>query len=95
MYGMLTWGQNSNSFNIPWKLTDRNRDGLIEHSRWLIYAVKVYISLMFAYLNWAVVQVALRRADGIGAWFMPVFLGGILVLLVRFYLRGKEIADLS
>lgn len=92
MFLTFSVGQNSDKFNIPWKLTDKNKDALIKHCRTLLWAVKMHISLSLAYLQWRVVETALGKADGLGIWFAPVFLGAIAAILAWFFIRGAKIA---
>lgn len=92
LYIVLSVGQNSKKFNIPWKLTESNRDALIAHCRRLIWAIKVHVLIVFSYLEWAAVQVAIGSMDTIGVWFGPVFLGGIFGLIAWFFVKGKKIA---
>ena len=95
MYISLSFGEASNRFNIPWKLTDENKEALLAHCRKLLWLMKVHTSALLAYIQWKAAETALSRADGLGAWFAPVFLGGMFLIIGWFYARGVQLAKNS
>lgn len=95
VYVSLSFGEASNRFNIPWKLTDANREALLAHCRKLLWLMKVHTSALLAYIQWKAAETALGRADGLGSWFAPVFLGGTFLIIGWFYARGVQLARSS
>lgn len=93
MYGMLTAGQIYGNPNLPWKLTENNKEQLVKLSEKLLWWMKILTSIMFAYVQYAVVETAMKRADGLGAWFAPVFIGSIFLSLALFFWKGNQIAS--
>jgi len=91
LYLLLSAGRASGKFNLPWKLNDANRDQLVELCREFLWTSNVLVSAMLAYLQWAMIQIALHRMEGVGAWFTPVFIGGMLLLHVVYFVRGQRI----
>lgn len=90
LYGAMSFAVWLRSYNFPWRITEDNREESIGIAQQLMNRLKLFLSVTLLYLNWAVVQVALNRLDGIGVWFAPVFIGGIFLLIAMFYSQGSK-----
>ena len=51
LYGNLTFAEKSNRFNMPWKITEQNRDELFSMARNLMFTLKLELSALIAYLE--------------------------------------------
>jgi uncharacterized membrane protein len=92
LYVMLRIGESSNRFNLPWQITDSNREQMLELCRRLMFVMRTQTSILIAYLQYAMVETAMHRMDGLGVWFAPAFIGGITATLILFFLKGKRVA---
>lgn len=72
-------------------LTKENVRNQYLNARLMINILKNIITLVFVYLTWKDVQIALDNDHSLGAWFMPVFLTVILVPLIYFIIRSFQI----
>lgn len=61
-------------YNYPWLITEKNAAAQYHLARTMIGALKAEIVLIFAYLQWQTIQVALGKAEGLGIAFLPAFL---------------------
>jgi hypothetical protein len=87
----LTFAEKSNRFNMPWKITEQNREVLFSMARNLMFTLKLELSALIAYLQIAVVETALKHMDGLGPWFVPVFLGSIFITIGLFFVQGTKV----
>lgn len=91
MYVVLSVGQlYPKDPNVPWKITEQNRQKTREMARGLIGNLKAFILWAFAYIQFVQVQVALNQVDGLGVWFAPVFIGGVFGFIIDFFVRGRK-----
>lgn len=86
----MTFAEKSNRFNMPWKITEQNREVLFSMARNLMFTLKLELSALIAYLQIAVVETALKHMDGLGPWFVAVFLGSIFSPLDSFLCRARK-----
>lgn len=91
LYVNLTFAERSNRFNMPWKITDQNREALFSLARNLMFTLKLDLSALIAYLQIAVVETALKHMNGLGPWFAPVFLGSIFFTIGLFFVQGSRV----
>ncbi|MGH7596447.1 MAG: DUF1648 domain-containing protein [bacterium] len=76
-------------YNYPWPITEQNAATQYHLARTMIGAFKAEIVLIFVYLQWQTIQVALGKAEGLGVAFLPIFLilifGTIGIYFVKAY----------
>lgn len=76
-------------YNYPWSITEENAATQYHLARTMLGALKAEIVLLFAYLQWQVIQAAFRESEGLGMAFLPIFLillfGTIGVYFVKAY----------
>ncbi len=60
-------------------------------ARNLMFTLKLELSALIAYLQIAVVETALKRMDGLGPWFVPVFLCSIFITIGLFFVQGTKV----
>ena len=78
-------------FNYPVTITPQNAIKQYTMGTRLIRYIKMILVWMFFYINWAVIQSANHPGQGLGLWFMPVFLAVIFIpITVYFILSYKK-----
>ena len=68
-------------YNYVVTITEENAARQYLSSRMLLTFVFTEISVAFLFLQWQSVQVAFSRANGLGIWFLPVFLTVLFVTI--------------
>ncbi len=56
----------------------------------LLRYLKVAIVLMFFFISYKTVMVAQANSSGLGIWFLPVFLGIILIPLIIYFILAQR-----
>lgn len=74
--------------NYMVSLNDENIEFQYKNSRLLLNVMKNMILVLFTYLNWKTVQVALGKADSLGLGFLPVFLILTFAPMIFFIIRS-------
>ena len=77
-------------FNYPVTITPANARKQYTLGIRLIRYLKLVIVLMFFFISYGTVQTALGIASGLGIWFLPVFLGIILVPIVIYFFLAYQ-----
>ncbi len=78
-------------FNFTVKITPQNALKQYTMAIRLIRYLKVVIIWLFFYISYATVRVVAKEDSGLGAWFMPITLAGILVpVIVYIILAGRK-----
>lgn len=54
--------------------------------------IKIEIVVLFAYVQWKIIQSAVEGADRMGSWFMPFFLLLFLVTVITYAVRSSRMA---
>jgi uncharacterized membrane protein len=54
----------------------------------LLQVIKLFLSLAFAYIVFQTIQISLERAEGLGVWFLPVFIVLMTFLPIIFLVRS-------
>lgn len=76
--------------NVPWKITEANRERTRAMAYSLVSNLKLFILCAFSYIQYTQVQVALQQSSGLGVWFAPIFLLTIFGLIAHFMFTGKQ-----
>jgi uncharacterized membrane protein len=84
---IMSW---SAGFKKPGVPLNRAKD---EMGRLLVSWLKFEIPWLFAYIELVMVAVALKKADGLGIWFLPIYLvvilGTVLICLFKL-IKAKD-----
>lgn len=88
--GMTVLEKYPHVYNFP-RLTKENVRAQYLNGRKMINVLKNVIAILFAYISWNSIYVALGRADSLGAWFLPVFFIVIFVPMIYFYIRSLRL----
>lgn len=76
LYAMLSMlSKNPHVFNYPFALTEHNIEDQYRLARTLIYTVKLEMISIFLFTGWKMIEVSLGQADGLGVYFLPLFVG--------------------
>ena len=82
-------------FNYSKEVTERNAPQLYKGATRMMRYFKSVIACVFAYITWTMIQTSMGRQDGLGGWFMPVFLilcfGAILFYILWENSMNKKI----
>lgn len=62
------------AFSYPTKVTDENAKELYTLGTRTVRLLKVVVVLLFAFLNYKTITIALNKATEIGKYFLPIFL---------------------
>jgi uncharacterized membrane protein len=89
--GMTIMNRYPRLYNIPWKITPRNAVAQLTLSSLLMRVLKAEVGIMFTYITWKTIQVALQVDRGIGARFLFIMIGIIAATLVFYYIGGTQI----
>ncbi len=89
LYVLLTAaGRYPHHFNFPYRITRDNIERQYQNSILMVRVIKLIITINFFYLVYATVQNGLGKMQGIGSFFLPVFLISIVGTMVVFIYRG-------
>ena len=75
--GMLFLNRYPHIFNYPTEITSENAERQYRAATKLIRTLNLLISASFCYIGYSTIQTALNKKEGLGTFFMPVFLLGI------------------
>ncbi len=73
-------------FNYPVEVTESNAGKLYQTATRVIRILKLIITSIFVYLCYGTINSGINDANGLGTWFLPVFIVIIAVLLVSMLL---------
>ena len=79
-------------YNFPWKITEINKERQFHLAQMLVLSIKTEIVWIFGYIQWQTVQIALGKANGLGASFKFIFLGiifGTIGIYIMKALKAK------
>lgn len=79
------------TFNYAVEITEENAEKQYKNAVWLMRILRVLITLIFFFIAYQTIQIALEKAFDLSAWFLPVtFIGLGLVLGYSIY-KSKQI----
>ncbi len=87
---MTALGRYPHLFNYPWAITPENARVQYRLARTFFIVVKTEVVWSFAYVQWKSIQVALGRAEGLGAAWTPVFLMVVFGALGLYLYRASR-----
>lgn len=73
-------------YNYSVAITAENAAAQYENARTLMLWLSLQIVAVFAYITWSTIQVGMGNTEGMGLWFLPVFLV-ILFGTIAYYIR--------
>lgn len=72
--GLTALNKHPEIFNYPVSITEENAAILYMQATNMIRFVKFIIILIFLVIEYKIIHTALGKMEGLGAWFLPVFL---------------------
>lgn len=78
------------TFNYPVPINEENAVQQYTMAKELMSLLKTGIIFTFYYITWRTVLTARGEAEGLGSWFMPVFLAVTILPAVVYYLRAVQ-----
>ena len=72
--------------NIPFQV-DRNSMEVRQLLRRMITSIKATAAPMLTWIAWVIIRTATGEMNGMGSWFVPIFLAGTLLPAVFFTVR--------
>jgi uncharacterized membrane protein len=89
--GMFFLSRFPHIFNYPKEITQENAEHQYRIATKLIRTLNMLLAVSFFYIELATIQTALNKQDGLGAFFLPIFLLGIFGTIgVYLYSGFKE-----
>lgn len=83
--------QRPHSFNYPVTITEANAEQQYILARNMMSALNTVIVLGLFYICWKIVGLIKGEVDGLGTWFMPIFLGFTFLPIVGYMIASKRI----
>lgn len=91
IFGALTMLSSApNIFNYPVAITKENAARQYANASRLIRFLKLGIVVIFGLITFRTVQIALKQATGLGAWFIPVALGVLFIPILVFIVKAVK-----
>ncbi|HLV45450.1 MAG TPA: DUF1648 domain-containing protein [Flavobacterium sp.] len=79
------------TYSYAVEITEENAEKQYKNAVWLMRMLKVLITLIFFFIAYQTIQVALEKAFGLGSWFLPV-ITVITALILGFNMyKSKQI----
>ena len=72
--GIIILNKYPHLFNYPTKITEENAPKQYRSALRLINTINALVTITFAYLTYGSIQNALGNMEGLGTWFLPIFL---------------------
>lgn len=74
--------------NYPWRITDENAERQYRLVRGMLCVLKAQMLWLFGFIQLATIRTATGESRGLGAWFVPLFLGLTLGTLAIYFFRS-------
>jgi len=90
--GFLTLvSRHPETFNYTVKITPENAERQYRNALLMMRVMRVIIVFLFMLIDWEVIQIALGNSEGLGVWFLPIFLILVFVPIIYFAIRSKRL----
>ncbi|MEM8585127.1 MAG: DUF1648 domain-containing protein [Bacteroidota bacterium] len=92
-FATLSWIPNApkDLINYPVKITPENEERQYENMVDMIMVMRLTISVSFAYMIYGIIYTGLGQMNGLGGWFLWVFLGGVFVPMIYYMWRSFQL----
>ncbi|WP_299608142.1 DUF1648 domain-containing protein [uncultured Aquimarina sp.] len=91
--GLYILNKFPHKFNYPSKISEDSAPRYYKITTRLIRVINLIIAWSFAYILYGSIQVAIGVYDGLGNWFLPVFIGALLGVMIYFILKSRKITN--
>lgn len=90
--GFLTLlGRHPETFNYTVKITLENAERQYRNALLMMRVMRIVIVFVFMLIDWEVIQIALGQSEGLGVWFLPIFLIAVFAPIIYFAIRSKRL----
>jgi len=77
-------------FNYHTKITNDNAFRYYKNATRLIRVLNLIVVWVFVFIMYKSIAVALNRSEGLGIWFIPVFIGIMIGPIIYFLLKSSK-----
>ena len=92
MYAALTiFERFPHKFNYWLEITTENAERQYRNMLYMMRALKVLVIILLLYVTYMITQIASGNHHGMGNWFLPIILIGLLSTVVIFIYRGYRL----
>ncbi len=78
-------------YNYPVPITDENKVRQYQLASRFIRVLNLFISLTFLVIIYETISVALEKSNGLGEWFLPLFLGFIFGPILIYWIQARKV----
>lgn len=90
--GFLTLvSRHPETFNYTVTITPENAERQYRNALLMTRVMRIVIVFVFMLIDWEVIQIALGNSEGLGVWFLPIFLIVVFVPIIYFAIRSKRL----
>ncbi len=86
-------GSRPHTHNLPWKVTDQNREALFRHSIQFVFTLNVMAQVTFFMSTASIVETALQTGTRGSLYLLPVLIILLGSVIAIFYFKGRKIAQ--
>ncbi len=90
VFGLISLASGSTIANYPVTITEENAERQYALSRMFGTALKVWIAVMLAYIEWMMIRIAGGNAQNLG-WFAAIFPIGIIIIIAVYIMKAFQI----
>lgn len=91
LYGLMSLSAFfPNMINVPWKITDQNREVQIHLAMGLVRLLKVVCTWLFSYLIYGTIQIGTGAAVCLSPYLLPVIATGVLLPIIVYFVRAYQ-----
>ncbi|MDH7444622.1 DUF1648 domain-containing protein [Aquimarina sp. 2201CG14-23] len=88
--GLYVLNRYPHVFNYPTKITIDNAVSYYRNATRLIRVLNLIIAWAFVFIMWKSIKVALKTSEGLGTWFLPVFIILMIGVIIYFVLKSNK-----
>lgn len=71
-------------------ITEENAERQYKMATRLLRSINLVIAGVFFHIQWSIVNGALGRTDGSGVWFLPVFIGLMMFIIIFYLIKSSQ-----
>jgi len=90
--GMFILNKFPHVFNYPTEVTSENARSLYKKATRMIRSLNTVIVVAMSYIIYATIQTAFNKQDGLGNYFMPVFLVSVFGVIIYYLIQSFRTA---
>ena len=83
--GLTILGRYPNALGYPVSISQANALYQYRLMMWILVVSKIEVTWLFTYITWKTVQVSFAKAEGLGAWFLPLSLILVVCTMIMYF----------